>query len=70
MQLEARLTELSKLTFREKLHVLRWLASDSAAVDDTGLTAGTTYAAWSPLDAPSAATTLTQLLEQQATTHE
>jgi hypothetical protein len=58
------LQTLRNLNRADKLRVLQLLVSDLAAEEQAYLTPGMSYDVWSPYDAPGAAETLMQMLEQ------
>ena len=58
------LDELHKLNRVDKLRVIQALVEDLAAEESAYFRPGTTYEIWSPYDAPEAASTLMNLLEE------
>ncbi|MBZ0281437.1 MAG: hypothetical protein K8L97_11915 [Anaerolineae bacterium] len=63
MQLEELVSELHKLSRADKLRAVQILVHD-LAIEENALLRGTHFEVWSPFDAPSAAETLLQMLEE------
>lgn len=59
------LKTLHKLSRVDKLRVMQVLLSDLALDSEAFFTPGTTYEVWSPYDAPEAAQTLWQMLNDE-----
>ena len=55
--------QLHQLNRADKLRVIQLLVGDLAAEESAYFTPGATYEVWSPYDAPAAAQTLLQMLE-------
>jgi hypothetical protein len=59
------LDRLRGLSRNEKLQVVQLLVNDLAQEAGVSLEAGTLYEVWSPYDAPEAAATLLEMLEEE-----
>jgi hypothetical protein len=59
------LNTLHRLSRADKLRVIQLLVSDLAAEEEAFFTPGATYEVWSPYDAPEAAQTLVQILDDE-----
>jgi hypothetical protein len=65
MSTEEVLSELRKLNRADKLRAMEVLVLELVAEEGGLLRSGTQYEVWSPFDAPTAAESLTKLLEEE-----
>ncbi|MGH2356318.1 MAG: hypothetical protein ACRDI2_09480 [Chloroflexota bacterium] len=63
MSVEDLLVELQKLNRADKLRAMQLLVMELSSEEDASLVPGAHYEVWSPFDAPSAAESLTRMLE-------